>query len=527
LKLALLLSLLAALSLGAPASAKASVERFAVLIGNDAGEPGEQPLRYAASDARRLYGVLRELGGFEPYNMLLLRDENAATVRSSLLSINERVREAVARPDTDVMLLVYYSGHADARDLHLGKSRLALRELVQMVRGSAAKFRLIVLDACRSGSLTRVKGGRVKDPFALPEERLPGDGLAYLTASSSSEDAQESDTLGASFFTHALVSGLLGAADDDGDGEVVLDEAYRYAYDATRRATSRTLAGTQHPAFRYDYRGSGRVVLTRPRAHDPSRARLRFPARIGFLVMADHAEGTVVGELSAGSRQRQLSLRPGRYFIRGRGSDVLYETTLNATAGRALEVDVTRMDRIEYARLVRKGQRRSGLAHGPELGVLARTALPNEADPCLGASLGYALQLEHFTTRLRAGGCRGGFENAVLTAQSSAIHLELQALRIWDPQAAPALSLELGLAAGGTFFTQRFDTAGQASTRHSLAPLTAIVAGLGLDLGAGYRFALQLGAETHFLRLQRQAWQAPSWQAGFALRGTAMLAKEL
>jgi uncharacterized caspase-like protein len=76
-----------------------------------------------------------------------------------------------------------------------------------------------------------------------------------LTASSANEDAQESDEIKGSFFTHALVSGLMGAADRDKNGVVVLEEAYRHAYDATVRASSRTFAGMQHPTFHYDSAG--------------------------------------------------------------------------------------------------------------------------------------------------------------------------------------------------------------------------------------------------------------------------------
>ena len=508
-----------------PGAARARVERFAVLIGNDLGHAEDAPLRYASTDAVRMYEVLRELGGFEPFNMVLLRNESAATVRSTLLTINERVRAAVERPDTEVMLLVYYSGHADAEDLHLGNGELPVHELAQMVRGSAAKFRLVVLDACRSGALTRIKGGRVTDPFALPDERIPGDGLAYLTSSAVHEDAQESDTLRGSFFTHALISGLLGAADQNGDGAVVLDEAYRYAYDATRRATSRTLAGTQHPSFRYDLRGSGDVVLTRPAAHWRERARLRVPAGIAFMIMLDHAEGVVVGELSAETGGRELSLRPGRYFLRGRGSDVLLEGTVSAKAGELVTVNIDTMDRIEYARLVRKGERLSGVAHGPELGMRVRTALANEDRPCLGALLGYAVQLEHFALRLRASGCRGGFDNAVLEAGSTALDLELQVTRLWDPAWAKVLAFELGLSGGSTLWSQRFDTPGVAPSRRSLTPFLGIVAGVALELGAGVQLGAQAAAETHFLRVQTQDWREPRSEVGFALRSTLQLAK--
>lgn len=66
-------------------------------------------------------------------------------------------------------------------------------------------MRVLVLDACRSGALTRVKRGRIVQPFAITHDAgLRGEGMV-LTASSANEDAQESDELRGSFFAHALV----------------------------------------------------------------------------------------------------------------------------------------------------------------------------------------------------------------------------------------------------------------------------------------------------------------------------------
>lgn len=215
--------------------ASAEVQRFAVIVGNDRGQPGDAELRYAETDAARVSTVLRDLGGFEPADMLLLRGEDAATVRRSLITFNDRVRAAQAVPGTETLLFVYYSGHSDAQALRLATSRLEHRELAELVRGSAATFRILVVDACRSGALTRVKGARPVPVFQVPRGgSLRGEGMAFLTATSANEDAQESDEIKSSFFTHALVSGLLGAADVDQDGLVVLEEAYRHAYDATR-----------------------------------------------------------------------------------------------------------------------------------------------------------------------------------------------------------------------------------------------------------------------------------------------------
>jgi hypothetical protein len=287
---------------------RAEIERFAVVVGNNQGASDELPLRYAEDDASKMARVLRDLGGFPPENLLLLRGENAGAVRRALISVNDRIR---SRPQSGAraMLLVFFSGHADASALHLAASAFELAELRQLVRGSAAAFRLLVVDACRSGALTRVKGGRDGPPFAIVLDGGPaGEGAVFLTSSSANEDAQESDELKGSFFTHYLASALVGAGDVDGDGHVVLDEAYRYAYENTLRASSRTLAGAQHPTFEYDLRGQGQIVLTTLQPAWSARAFLVFPAGRSYLIMHGGRDGAVVAEIGARDRTRRLSV---------------------------------------------------------------------------------------------------------------------------------------------------------------------------------------------------------------------------
>jgi hypothetical protein len=57
-------------------------------------------------------------------------------------------------------------------------------------------------------ALTRVKGGHAIPPFAVAPPSIASEGVAFLTSSAANEDAQESDALSGSFFTHYLVSGL-------------------------------------------------------------------------------------------------------------------------------------------------------------------------------------------------------------------------------------------------------------------------------------------------------------------------------
>ncbi|MGZ3442152.1 MAG: caspase family protein, partial [Polyangia bacterium] len=272
--------LLGTLLTAAASPALAEPNRFALVIGANAGDADEVTLRYAESDADRVAGVLRTLGGFAPENVVVLDDQRASEVRRALISLNARVRALSG----ESLMVVYYSGHADADALHLGGTRLPMNELRDLVTGSAASARVLVLDACRSGTITRVKGGTRGPAFEIDVGFPVGaEGVAMLSSSAAGESSQESDALGASFFTHALVSALLGAGDTNHDGVVTLGEAYAYAKERTLAATSRTVVGPQHPTFRLDLGGREDLVLTRPGGEHRNIGTLAF-ARPGIYV---------------------------------------------------------------------------------------------------------------------------------------------------------------------------------------------------------------------------------------------------
>jgi hypothetical protein len=475
----------------------AAVERYAVVIGNNVGARDEPTLRYAEQDATRVYDVLKELGGFHPENMVLLRREEAPTVRRALIAMNDRIRASGAESPSQAVLVVYYSGHADAQSLHLGGSQLELAELEQLVRGSSSAFRLLILDACRSGALTRIKGGRSAPPLPIRvEERLAGEGAVVLAASAADEDAQESDEIRSSFFTHYLVSGLVGAADSNRDGAVTLEEVYQYAYESTLRASSRTFAGAQHPSFRYELHGQGGLVLTRVGADLRDRGLLEFPEGRSYLVMQESADGAVVAEVGANDRTRRVDLRAGRYFVRGRGRDHLLEGTIALAPGEQRVVADGALRRFEYARLVRKGGTALKLVHGPRVGYLLRSGVASASSLCHGFFAGWALELRHLSITPRAAYCRSSQANDTLTANTDVFDAEVQLAHAFDVR---YFSFEFGVAVGGALFHEGFVTAGAAPPRTTGALQISATAAVIGDLPRGFYLFGQIAAQTYFL----------------------------
>ena len=496
-------------------SARADVERFGLLLGNDHGDAHDASLRYAGSDAIKVRDVLADMGGFSPANLVVLRDDDADTARRALISLNDRIRTSVSRPGVQAVLFVFYSGHADGTALHLGSSRLDVKELEQLVRGSAAQFRIMLIDACRSGALTRVKGGSPAPPFVLRVgEELEGQGVAFLTSSSASEDAQESDELRGSFFTHYFVSGLLGAADSNTDDRVTLDEAYRYAYEATLRATSRTWAGTQHPTYRFELSGQGNIVLTAPQPAS-GRATLVFPIGRDYLIFRESASGAVVGEVTGPTTARRMRLRPGRYFVRGRAADHVVEGNVTLSEGQTLEVDDALLHRIAYARLVRKGGSDLHAVNGPLAGYTLRTPLANGARICNGAFAGYAFVFASLSVTPRVDACSSAFDQESLHANANEYGGDLRLAHAWD---LPLVTLDVGLTVGASLLRQTFSTSGIAPTRNTVAARSSIGGALTMDIAAGFYLLADVAAETYLFQLQETSRETTRLTASLALR---------
>ncbi len=493
-------------ALVAPAGA---VTRYALVIGNDTGDRDEQRLRYAEHDADRFAATLVELGGFAPGDVVVLRGGDADAARAALIALNDRIRTQGAQ---ETMLIVYYSGHADAEALHLGASNFALTQLEQLVRGSPAAFRLLVVDACRSGALTRVKGARPAAPFPIAlGDTLAADGVVFWTASAASEEAQESDAIKGSLFSHFLVSGLAGPADADGDGAVTTAEAYEYARGATLRASSRTMAGTQHPTFRDELAGRDAIVLTRPGTVDAKRAQLRVPDGRDALVLAGSADGPVIAEVGVHDATRKLNVRAGKYFIRERGETHLLEGTLAVAAGDDRLIADGDLARVEYVRVAAKGA--SLVAAAPrhdavEAGVLMRTALVAGGDLCAGAIAGYAIDLGWISVTPRVSACRERARNAFLSTATDDFTADARIAHAWT---LASITLTAQVETGGAMLHQSFATTG-------IAPARTIGAGFfggggSVAVALGHGASASLAAEVDTFVLRRDDSMATRWDS--------------
>jgi len=174
----------------------AGERRFAVIIGANQGDLADAPLLYAERDAERMAEVLSQLAGVYEEDVVLLRSPDTQRVTQVISEVGRRAARAQRDPDQRSLLFFYYSGHADADAMHLGTSRLDFDSITAAIEALPVDVRILIVDACRSGELTRVKGGVPAEPFEITvENQLSSNGMAIITSSSAGEDAQESDRL--------------------------------------------------------------------------------------------------------------------------------------------------------------------------------------------------------------------------------------------------------------------------------------------------------------------------------------------
>jgi len=434
--------------------------RYLVAIGNNQGAAGEVTLAYAEQDAHRIGEVFERMGGVAAQNRVVTIGADADGVRAVLDDVNKRL--AAIPDDVPSALIVYYSGHADAQGLHLGDTTLEYAELERRVRAAPAKVRLLILDGCRSGGLTRVKGARPAEPFAIKIQNNIGvEGVALITSSAAGEDSHESDRLRGSFFTHHLIGALMGAGDADSDGKLTLDEVYRYAYDHTLRSSQRTLT-LQHPTHAFDIKGRGTFVLSEIGADARRSGRLVLAEPGVYLVQKGDEDGAVVAELAAEGPSTRVALPAGSYFVQQRGASTYREYRVAVRAGDATQLADLPYEEVAYARLVRKGGGEASTAHV----LFALGGVDGESIP--GVGLGRSLQLAYgidlsfasFGLRARWAHRRAETGPGVIVHDEFAVGVSAQ--RFID---LPVISIGLGLLVEGVHHRQSFETAGSAPDR--------------------------------------------------------------
>ena len=293
-----------------PASAEAPAAIFALIVGVNRGvDPTLKPLLYADDDAARYQILFHALGA---RTVLLTRpDANTARVapeavrdatppsHEALLravgQIALEVEEARARGRRPVFYFLF-AGHGNVDEgrayLALEDARLTGDDLDRTVlRAIGADESHVIIDACYSYLLAheRGPGGRTRavQGFSHTGGGLDRPDVGLLLSTSSARESHEWDGFQAGVFSHEVRSGLHGAADIDGDGQIDYREIAAFV--------DRANAAIPNDRLRPD-------LFARPPAGQSRLLDLRAARERSLLVDAQVQEGHYFLEDRAGNR---------------------------------------------------------------------------------------------------------------------------------------------------------------------------------------------------------------------------------
>jgi hypothetical protein len=425
--------------------------RIGVLAGNNVGKDPARGLRYAEEEVGRLAELLKGSGDFD--DVVVLRGAGRSEIEKALVQTRQRL-EAAKAGGNSTLFLFYYSGHGDNEALEIGGDRLLLRDLRSYFEQlQSADIRVAFVDACQSGALTGVKGGRRAPGY---EVRLadPGQvkGMAIVTSSTANEFSQESDELRGSFFSQSIMAGLRGAADSSHDGQVTLSEVYQFAFNRTLANTAASLVGGQHPTYDYRMAGAGDVILTRTRPRD---ARLAFARESGATyTVFNRSRGDVVAEVpSSAGEDLYLAIPAGDYRIVRRTMGKIGERVVALAPGSTTTVDANGMVDITESSARSKGGELALRNRLGAYGGVSNSVVPGSPAMLGTVAVSYAYDLRWAALRGRAS--FSWFDSRQEGYQSSLLRISGDFDLLFPLFRAQGWSFQLGPSVGVPVLRQR------------------------------------------------------------------------
>lgn len=199
----------------------------------------------AKNDISTIYLVSVGISDYQCLKGLRLPEQDAKSVASLFSKANAKVMllinyqatksnimsaltSSFARATPHDMILFYFSGHGFSGGLSTcttnckGGSYISFDELKSIYSKSKASRKLIIADACFSGSI------RSAAKIRKPEQMFKNQHILLLLSSRTNETSFERSDMKNGFFTSFLVKGLEGGADVNRDKAVTSKELFNY-----------------------------------------------------------------------------------------------------------------------------------------------------------------------------------------------------------------------------------------------------------------------------------------------------------
>lgn len=231
-----------ALNLAASPSASydPEVKIYALLVGVSAYN--HMPtLKYTDDDAYRIFAFLKspEGGALPDEQIRLLIDEDAT--RENIL---KEMQKVFFKADKNDMVMLYFSGHGlkgslIPYDFDGFNNQLAYTDVQAILDRSEAKQKVCLVDACYAGSMQQPKTATISQSLNQFYSLInnANSGTAFLLSSADTEVSLEDNGLRQGVFSHFLIKGLKGDADQNQDKMIQLGELFNFVTKEVKRYT--------------------------------------------------------------------------------------------------------------------------------------------------------------------------------------------------------------------------------------------------------------------------------------------------
>ncbi|MBQ7813312.1 MAG: right-handed parallel beta-helix repeat-containing protein [Thermoguttaceae bacterium] len=219
-------------------------------------------LKYAVADVEAIRERLIGLG-FKPENIVELKSTSPANLRPSQRYIRRQVDALFKAAGPNDLLFLHFSGHGFQTDGVVRfapedatatndenvldpETTISLTEIVERLTSSQAKFKWLIVDACRENPT----GTRSAAANARALKNIdPRKGVLVLQSCAEGELSFEDAEAGRGLFTGRLLEAFDGKADFDGDGAMSALDVCKYVSEQTLAASKTRFNATQTPYF--------------------------------------------------------------------------------------------------------------------------------------------------------------------------------------------------------------------------------------------------------------------------------------
>jgi uncharacterized caspase-like protein len=212
---------------------------FAVVVGISDYEGTQLDLNYSDRDAQLFYNHLKSAMPYEVAagKSVLLLNESA-----TLSNINAALSNVFSASSPNDFIIFYFSGHGSVGEFvpYNHSEGLKHSDLKNYFKNTAAKFRLVVADACFSGSIGTANETSVSSTQDLYDSRL-----AVIMSSKPNQTSLEMGSLEQGVFSYYLIRGMQGLADLNQDKYVTAGELFMY----TKKKVSDHTSNSQIPVI--------------------------------------------------------------------------------------------------------------------------------------------------------------------------------------------------------------------------------------------------------------------------------------